>query len=81
VECGKQVANFWNNLQPDDFYLGDEDCMFLQNISTYLPNYMVSNSMRSSFLLLFPFFGDDTVLWWLACQHSGETGCPIFQLK
>jgi len=72
VECGKQVANFWSNLQPDDFYPWDEGCSFLQNISTYLPTYMASNSMRSSFIFLFPFFGDDTVLWWLLCQQWGN---------
>lgn len=72
MECGKLVANIWSNLQPDDFYPGDEGCRFLQNISIYLPIYMASNSMRSSFLFLFPFFGDDTVLWWLVCQPWGN---------
>jgi hypothetical protein len=82
-KCGKQVANFWSNLQPKDFYTGDEGCSFLQNGSTYLPTYMASYSTRSTifFLLLFPFFSDGTVLWCLVLSTLWGNYCLIFKLK
>jgi hypothetical protein len=77
MDCGKQVANFWSNLQPDDFYPGDEGCRFLQ-ISANL------HGIKFHEIISFYFSFHPLVMilcydGWFA--NTGEIGCLIFQLK